>query len=146
MFKSPLEPVLKHRKFIEENLQKELAAIEKSLVIETQKLQEYRSSICQLSADLKQRQKEGSPVSEIFLFLGFIEQQSKDIRNQEKHVSEIRKRMELKRRDLVEATKKRRTLEKLKEKQLRSHKQVLQKKEQVFLDEMGISQFNKKTG
>ena len=146
MFKSPLEPVLKHRKFIEENLQKELAAIEKSIVIETQKLQEYRSSVCQLSADLKQRQKEGSPVSEIFLFLGFIEQQSKNIRNQEKHVSEIRKRVELKRQDLIEATKKKKTIEKLKEKQLRAHEQVLQKKEQVFLDEMGIGQFNKKTG
>ena len=146
MFKSPLEPVLKHRKLIEENLQKELAANEKSLVIETQKLQDYRSSVCQLSADLRQRQKEGSPVSEISLFLGFIEQQSKNIRKQEKHVSEIKMKVELKRQDLVEATKKKKTIEKLKKKQLRAHEQALQKKEQVFLDEMGISQFNKKTG
>lgn len=144
MFKSTLEPVLKHRKRIEETLQKELAVLEKSLAAEKQKLLGYRSSIRELSAELKQRQRKGSSISDISLYLGFIEQLSRNITAQEKNVSEVETQVELKRQDLIEATKRKKTLEKLKEKQMRAHKEALQKKDQAFLDEMGIHQFNKK--
>jgi flagellar FliJ protein len=144
MFKPSLEPVLKHRKRIEENLQKELAGLEKSLAVEKQKLLGYRSSIRELSAELKQRQKKGLPISDISLYLGFLRQLSMNITAQEKNVSEVGTRVELKRHDLIEATKRKKTLEKLKEKQMRAHKEALQKKDQAFLDEMGIHHFNKK--
>jgi len=143
MFAHSFEPVLKHRKRVEENLQRELSALEKSLADEKHKLLGYKSRIGEISAELKQAQKEGSPVSDISLYLSFIQQLSRDITAQEKKVFEAITHMELKRRDLIEATQRKKALEKLKEKQMSAQKQALQKKEQAFLDETGIHQFNK---
>jgi flagellar FliJ protein len=143
MFAHSFEPVLKHRKRVEENLQRELSALEKSLADEERKLLGYKSRIGEISAELKQAQKEGSPVSDISLYLSFIQQLSRDITAQEKKVFEAITHMELKRRDLIEATQRKKALEKLKEKQMSAQKQALQKKEQAFLDETGIHQFNK---
>lgn len=143
MFAHSFEPVLKHRKRVEENLQRELSALEKSLADEKRKLLGYKSRIGEISAELKQAQKKGSPVSDISLYLSFIQQLSRDITAQEKNVFEAITHMELKRRDLIEATQRKKALEKLKEKQMSAQKQALQKKEQAFLDETGIHQFNK---
>ena len=143
MFAHSFEPVLKHRKRVEENLQRELSALEKSLADEERKLLGYKSRIGEISAELKQAQKKGSPVSDISLYLSFIQQLSRDITAQEKKVFEAITHMELKRRDLIEATQRKKALEKLKEKQMSAQKQALQKKEQAFLDETGIHQFNK---
>ena len=143
MFAHSFEPVLKHRKRVEENLQRELSALEKSLADEERKLLGYKSRIGEISAELKQAQKKGSPVSDISLYLGFMQQLSRDITAQEKKVFEAITHMELKRRDLIEATQRKKALEKLKEKQMSAQKQALQKKEQAFLDETGIHQFNK---
>ena len=143
MFAHSFEPVLKHRKRVEENLQRELSALEKSLADEKRKLLGYKSRIGEISAELKQAQKKGSPVSDISVYLSFIQQLSRDITAQEKKVFEAGTHMELKRRDLIEATQRKKALEKLKEKQMSAQKQALQKKEQAFLDETGIHQFNK---
>jgi flagellar FliJ protein len=143
MFRPSFETVLKHRKRVEENLQRQLAELEKSLADEKQTLLGYKSSIRELSAELKQRQMKGSPVSDISLYLSFMKQLSRDIRAQEKSVLQLGTQVELKRRDLLKATQKKKTLEKLKERHMKAQMHARQKQEQAFLDETGIHQFNK---
>lgn len=142
MYNFNLESVLNHRKLIEENLQKELAILRLSLVDEREKLGKYKESRSKFLEELKRKQEEGTTISDVFLYLPFIEQLSKDIEKQKKNVLELENDVEQKRLDLVEATKKKKTLEKLKEKGLKAYKEEITKNEQEFLNEVAVNRYN----
>ena len=142
MYNFNLEPVLKHRKLVEENLQKELAVLKLLLVNERERLQTYKESRSKFLVELQRKQEQGTTISDVFLYLPFIEQLSKDIEKQNMTVSDLEKDVEQKRQDLVEATKKKKTLEKLKDKGLKAYKQEMIKNEQEFLNEVAVNQFN----
>jgi flagellar FliJ protein len=142
MYNFNLESVLNHRKLVEENLQKELAVLRLSLVDEREKLRKYKESRSKLLEELKRKQEEGTTISDVFLYLPFIEQLSKDIEKQKKNILELENDVEQKRQDLVGATKKKKTLEKLKDKGLKTYKQEMTKNEQEFLNEVAVNRFS----
>jgi len=139
-----LEPVLNHRRLIEETLQKDLAILRISLSDENEKLLTYEESRVKLLEELQQIQKEGTTTSDILLYLPFIEQVSKDIERQKKRVLDLEIKVEHNRKDLLEATKKKKALQKLKEKAFKTYNQKLIKNEQDFLNEVAVSQFNRR--
>jgi flagellar FliJ protein len=69
---------------------------------------------------------------------------SRDIEKQEERVLDVEKRFDEKREDLIEAIKKRKVIEKLKEKSFKLYQQEITKKEQDFMNEVAINQFNRK--
>ena len=144
MYNFNLESVLSHRKLVEENLQKELAVLRLSLVDEKEKLRNYKESRSRLLEELKRKQREGTTISDVFLYLSFIEQLSKDIEKQKKNVLKLENDVEQKRQDLVEATKKKKTLEKLKDKGLKAYKQEMTKDEQEFMNEVAVNRFSRR--
>ena len=139
-----LEPVLNHRRLVEETLQKDLAILKISLIDENERLITYEESRVKLLEELQQIQKEGTTTSDILLYLPFIEQVSKDIERQKKKVFELEIKVEQNRKDLLEATKKKKALQKLKEKAFKAYNQKLIKNEQDFLNEVAVSQFNRR--
>ena len=139
-----LEPVLNHRRLIEETLQKDLAILKISLIDENERLITYEESRVKLLEELQQIQKEGTTTSDILLYLPFIEQVSKDIERQKKKVLELEKKVEQNLKDLLEATKNKKALQKLKEKAFKTYNQKLIKNEQEFLNEVAVSQFNRR--
>ena len=139
-----LEPVLNHRRLIEETLQKDLAILRISLSDENEKLLTYEESRVKLLEELQQIQKEGTTTSDILLYLPFIEQVSKDIERQKKRVLELEKKVEQNLKDLLEAIKNKKALQKLKEKAFKTYNQKLIKNEQDFLNEVAVSQFNRR--
>ena len=139
-----LEPVLNHRRLVEETLQKDLAILKISLIDENERLITYEESRVQLLEELQQIQKEGTTTSDILLYLPFIEQVSKDIERQKKKVLELEKKVEQNLKDLLEATKNKKALQKLKEKAFKTYNQKLIKNEQEFLNEVAVSQFNRR--
>jgi flagellar FliJ protein len=144
MYRFPLEPVLHHRSFIEENLQKELAVLKKMLAHEERKLNSYRKAKYEFLCELQKKEEEGITVSEIVLYSSFIERLSMDIAKQRERVLEFEKKVDQKREDLIEAMKKRKILEKLKEKKRKAYLQEVMKKEQGFLNEVAINRFNRR--
>ena len=92
-------------------------------------------------AELHKKQREGSVISDILLYFPFIDKITKTISKQKKKVLEVENQVEQKRQELVEATKKKKTLEKLIENALRAHMKEVQKGEQDFLNEVGINSF-----
>ena len=143
MYKYTLEPVLSHRKTLEENLQKEMAVCKRLLANEKKRLWIFEKSRTNLLKEMQQKQQENITISEIILYLSFIEQLSKDLEKQKERVSEFENEMEQKREDLVEAMKNRKTLEKLRDKGLDAYRQDMMRKEQGFMDEMAINGFNR---
>ncbi|MDY6986681.1 MAG: flagellar export protein FliJ [Thermodesulfobacteriota bacterium] len=143
MSKFTLEPLLRHRKLTEENLQKELAVLNKVLLAEQQKLKDHSKNRIALLGELEQKQSHGVAISEISLYVRFIEELSGNMTKQEETVRIVQEQVDNKRQELIEATKKKKILERLKEKTLRAYEHVLRKKEEDFLNEVGINQFNR---
>ena len=144
MYKFPLEPVLNHRSFIVENLQKELAILEKILSGEKRNLRSYKKAKYEFLSELQKKEEEGVTISEIVLYSSFVERLSMDIIEQRERIVEAVRKVDLKRDDLIEAMKKMKMLEKLKEKERKAYRQEVMKKEQRFLDEVATNRFTRR--
>lgn len=143
MYNFTLQSLLNHRKFIEETLQKELALFKRSLIDEKKKLKDYEKVRNSLLVKLQQKQRESITVSENLLYLDFLVRMGSDLDKQRDRVLDIEKKIDRKRADLIEAMKAKKTLEKLKEKQLNEYNHKLMKNEQDFMNEAGINIFNR---
>jgi flagellar FliJ protein len=144
MYRFNLEPVLNHRRLVEETLQKDLAISKISLIDETERLITYKKCRNKVLEELKQIQKKKTTTSDILLYLPYIDQVSKDIERQKKKVLELEKKVQQNLKDLLEATKKKKALQKLKEKSFKAYNQKLLKNEQDFLNEVAVSQYNRR--
>ena len=129
---------------MEENLQKELGALKRALADEKKKLADLKNARQQLSAELWQKQQKAMTVSENLLYVRFIEQLFERRKKQNLKVCEAEQIVESKRKDLVEAVKKRKAMEILKEKGLKKYKQKLLLDEQNFMNEMASVRFKRK--
>jgi flagellar FliJ protein len=144
MYRFNLESLLNHRRYQEEILQKELAGLKVRLAAEKDKLWVLRQKKRKTVQQLQEKQTDGRPVSEIKLFVDFLDQLSKQMEAQRENVLEAERHFSLKRRDLIAAMKKRKTLDRLKEKGLQAYEQGQFKKERSFMDEVAGRQFNQK--
>ena len=144
MYQFNLEPLLNHRRYQEEVLQKELADLKIRLDAEKDKLWLLRQQKRKTVLLLQEKQTDGRPASEIKLYIDFVEQLSKKMEAQKQNVLEAERNFSLKRQDLVAAMKKRKILDRLKEKGLQAYEQEQLKKERNLMDEVAAHQFNRK--
>jgi len=144
MYKFSLGPVLNHRKFLEENLQKELGPLKKQLVDKKNKLAKLKDSRRQFRSEWQSKQQQTMTVSESLLYVRFFEKISGKITQQTEHVSEAENAVDAKRADLIEAVKKRKALEILKEKGFKRYQQRILLNERNFIDEMASVRFKPK--
>ena len=96
------------------------------------------------SLELRQRQKSGGKVSGVIMYFRYLDRLTAAIDKQKRRVVKTKKRIEQKRRELIEIVKKRKTLEKLKDKGLNTFEQQQLKKERDLLDEGAATRFNAK--
>ena len=116
MYRFKLEALLNHRRHEEEICQKELARCQRILAEEQEKLRHTKLLKRENVIALQARQKKSINVSDIILYLNYIAQLSKKIEEQILCVREAAKKVNQKRNELIGIMKKRKTLEKLKEK------------------------------
>jgi len=144
MYQFNLEPLLNHRRYQVEVLQKELADLKIRLDAEKDKLWALRQKKRETVLQLQEKQTDGRPASEIKLYVDFVEQLSKEMEAQRQKVLKAERKFNLKRLDLVAAMKKRKILDRLKEKGLQAYEKEQLKKERSFMDEVAGHQFNLK--
>ena len=142
MYRFNLEPLLNHRRYQEEVFQKELAGSKIRLAAEKDKLWVLRQKKRKYVQQLQEKQTDGRPASEIKLFVDFVDQLSKEMDTQRQNVLEAERDFNLKRQDLIAALKKRKTLDRLKEKGLQAYEREQFKKERSCMDEVASRQFN----
>lgn len=140
-----LEPVLNQRKSVEEKLQKELAVLRKMLADENEKLALYKEKEGEVLKELQQERKECAAIFNILLHTRFLERLSSDIEKQKESILDLEEGFDEKREELVEAMKKRKVMEKLKEKKFNLYQKEVIKKEQAFMNEVALNIFNRKT-
>ncbi len=144
MYKFPLESLLNHIKFKEENIQKELGALKKQLAADMENLLEFKNKKKSTKKELVDKQKKGITISMNLLYHNFVERLSGKIIEQNKVVESAEKKVEEKRELLMNVLKKRKGLDILKEKGLQGYMRDLLQKEQKFIDEVAINSFYRK--
>jgi flagellar FliJ protein len=145
MYQFKLEPLLNHRRYQVEVLQKELADLKMLLEAEKDKLWLLRQKKRKTLLLLQEKQTDGRPASEIKLYIDFVEQVSEKMETQKQNVLEAERSFSLKRQDLVAVMKKRKILDRLKEKGLQAYEQEQLNKERNLMDEVAAHQFNQKS-
>ncbi len=90
---------------------------------------------------LEARQKKGRPASELKLYVDFIDHLTAELEAQAERVMEAQRQFDATRQELMAAMKKRKMLEKLKEKGRRAFEQTQLKKERALLDDVAGHQY-----
>ena len=143
MVKSRFDAIITHREWIEDGLKRELAEIKLSLEEERRRLASWN----QLGRDswktLQEKQERGTTVSEVLLYHSFLNGLSIELKKQEVKIERTRVQFDQKLDELVEASRKKKIVMKIKEKELERIRLQVLRKEQKFVDEIGISKYNR---
>ena len=136
MFKFRFETLLVARRHAEEYLQKELADARRDLSAAQALLREKKSVRRQCLQEQRRRQRQSFRGPDMLLFQAYLQRLELDIDSQQKLVTSAERRTQQKRQALVEAVKKRKMLERLKERDRDKHLKTLAERERKFLDEV----------
>jgi flagellar FliJ protein len=136
VFQFRFEALLIARRHAEDCLQKELSAARRALADEQAALKEKKNSRRQCLQEQRRKQRRGFRGPDMLLFQTYLQRMERDIDAQQKRVAAAERKAAQKRQALIEAVKKRKILEKLKEKDQESHRQRLAEAERKFIDEV----------
>jgi flagellar FliJ protein len=141
-----LEALRRYRQFQEDELQRELADAlhHKEEAIST--LARYETHLAQTEKEMYRQQTDSTNAAKLVIFPRFLQRITENISKQHYQIEKIDKQCETLREALLEAVKKRKTLEKLEEKEFQSYLAELSSEEQKFINEIAINQFNLKIG
>ena len=144
MFRFKLEALLNHRRHQEEVCQKELAQTERQLTAEQAKLRRQKEEKRHNVQMLQAKQQDHVNVSEIILSVNYIQQLTKNIEVQKICVRDAAGKVNQKRNELIFIVKKRKTLEKLKEKEWNNYQQKMMQNERKLMDEVASTRHARK--
>ena len=136
MYRFKLEALLNHRRHQEEVCQKELAQVRRRLFYEREKLERKKREKQESLEKLQAKKKESTTVSDIMLYMNYIQQLSKDIEDQAMHVHKTVKLVDKKRHELISIMQQRKTLKNLKYKEQQAYQQKLMQDERKLMDEL----------
>lgn len=133
-----MEPVLKYRRRLEDQARQELyQALEKEAEIFS-RCNLIKNELAHLFTSLQEDRNQGTTVDRLTLFENKIVIVQEQLQAVEKELESIRETVSQKRQLLVQSSKDRKVLEKLKEQQNASYKKYLDKKEANMLDEIAV--------
>lgn len=138
-FNFRLETVLQHRRRIEEDCQRKLAAALADLAEEKRGLARIEATRDRYREELQQKLKNNMTASEMLLFQRYLDQLAVGIADQKTKVAAAAQLFEKSRTELVAALKKRKVLDKLKEKQIAVAAKKELKQEQDFMNEVAVT-------
>jgi flagellar export protein FliJ len=136
MYRFKLEALLNHRRHQEETCQKELAQARRRLSDEREKLDQKKREKQESLDKLQSKKKESTTVSDIMLYMNYIQQLSKNIEDQAIHVHKTAKIVDQKRHELISIMQKHKTLKKIKYKERLAYQQKLLQDQRKLMDEI----------
>ena len=139
-----LQSVLNYRKILEENIQKNLANLNKDLCDENEILEKIIYELEIYKIKLQNKSKNGVKLSDILFYFNSIEYLADTKRKQKKKISKIENEIKFKKTELLNARTNKKMIEELKNKSVREWNININKKEQKYLDDIGITIYNKK--
>lgn len=138
MFNFRLQTVLKHRKQLEERLVLELADKKRNLYSEKETVEKLKRERAGLIFRLKKMGESKLSAADASSYLSYISHIKDEENHREGIICRIEKELKEKRTELVDASRKRRILEIIKEKKLEEYRLSLITREQKEIDESVI--------
>jgi flagellar FliJ protein len=142
MFRFRFETVLTTRRHAEECLQKELSEARRALAAEQAALREKKNARRRCLQDLRRQQRKGFRVPDMLLYGAYLQRLDRDLEAQQQRVTGAERQANQKRQALVEALKKRKILEKLKESDQKNYLKALTERERKFIDDVAARSYS----
>ena len=143
MYRFNLQAVLNYRKRIEEGLQMELSGVQRELESAKQVFFAYQREKGFYEEELVKREAREVNIQESILYRDYLKGMTKKIKEQREIVAQAKIAVDKKQEELLIATKKRKVLEKVREKDMKEFMDGLEHKERLFTDEMGIRRYQR---
>ena len=144
MFSFRLETLLTQRRHAEDALQVELAEARQALAVEQAALRDGKHALSQCLRDLHRTQQERFRADDILLYHPYLERLKHTVAAQLHRVAAAERKVAQKRHALLGAMKKRKILEKLREKQARAYRHEETLLEQRLHDEAAAQQHSRR--
>ena len=143
MYRFNLEAVLNYRKRIEEGLQMELSGTLRELESAKQVFFALQREKGFYEEELVKREAREVNIHESILYRDYLKGMNKKIKAQKEIVAKVKIAVDKKQEELLIATKKRKVLEKVREKHMKEFMDDLERKERIFTDEISIRRYQK---
>lgn len=130
------ETILRLNKKKEDLLQKGMGQINVHYQRQKDQQQFMQDATAASKDELNQKKRSGVSVETMILYDNFARGTQTHVEKQSKIISEINTKLEAKREEVVEAMRKRRTMEILKERDMLKERKVRERKETAILDEV----------
>jgi flagellar FliJ protein len=143
MYRFNLQVLLDYRKRIEEGLQIELSQIRRDLEKEKQLLISSQRKKLHYEEELVKKEEKDINVNEALLYRDYLKGMRIRIKEQRDLVAKVKMDLDKKREELLDATKKKKVLEKVKEGDWKRFMEGLQKRERLLIDEVGIRKYQR---
>lgn len=138
-FQFRLQRVLKYRETIEDTRKKEFAEISRIYELEAEKLRSLQEEQSEKLQELGELQRGILNLLVILFYHAYLGRLRTEIDAQAKRVEEVRLEKEQKREALIQASKDKKVLERLRERELEAYQKEEDRKLQIFMDEIGTS-------
>jgi flagellar FliJ protein len=146
MFIFRFETLLTTRRHAEEVRQKELSEAKRALASEQALLRESRESRRRSLTELGRRQGVDFRAADLALFGSYLDRLAREIDARMKRVAAAERRVAQQRLLVVEAMKRRKVLEKLREKDEREFRETHARNERKFIDEIATGRHARSSG
>ena len=141
MFVFRFQTVLDFRKNVEEKILGEFSEKKRQLEFEELKLQNLMKEWTALLGELKKMQNKAVPVGDIARYVAYIDQIKENENRQKIKIAEVSGQLETKRIELLDAVRKTKIMEKLKQRHAKEYKDDERALEQKNSDEMAVLKF-----
>jgi len=143
VYKFNLQVLLDYRTRIEDGLQIELSHLRRELDNVKQLLLSYQREKSYYEDELVKKEEKEIDLEEGLLYRDYLRGMSIRIGKQRELVAKAKIDFEKKQKELLEAAKKKKVLEKVKEKDLKKFMAAQERKERIMIDEMGIRKYQR---
>lgn len=138
-FQFKLEAVRRYRQFEEDRTQREFAQAQREMEQAEAALAQHVGLRTRTETEFQQRQAEGGPAAQAAMYRTFLQRLALEIKGLQAKVQSARDVCEERRMALLSAMKRRKALDRLKEKGEQAFLEQLNSEEQKFINEMAIN-------
>lgn len=136
MFRFRFETLLSQRRHAEDRLQKELFEARRALADAQAALAESKKALRHCAQEMRRKLDQRFRSADILLYAPYLERLRREADAQQKRVSAADRNVNRTRQSLIEAMKKRKTLDRLKERQHETYLEEAARRERKFADEV----------
>jgi len=131
-----MQQVLNYRTELEKLRKMDFAAAKQDLDLASDLLEKEKNEAELIGEEFSERQQQIDSIFEMQLYADFFARKREEVKEQQRRVEALDRVLEDRREDLIQATKEKKVMEQLKEKQKEAFRREIAHKEGLLLDEI----------